>query len=184
VRELVCRVSTNEEIMDLTQWVKRMHALDQEKFGMQVISLDVEDVKTTFYVTLRMTGKVPISGGRAPFRTLVEKEMIYGNLKDTWKQMPGKIMFGNGITWTCQISLDLEQDERSRYIVKRMEIQPVILDLLRDLPVSAGLEIGRDLQGIEEFSSLISGEDVSLERGFLDLILWRSWLATSSIPRL
>ncbi len=62
-----------------------------------------------------------------------------------------------------------KQDERFRYIVRRMEIQPEILDLLRDLPVAAGLAVRRDSQGIEEFYSLVSGEDVSLERGFLDL---------------
>jgi hypothetical protein len=62
-----------------------------------------------------------------------------------------------------------EWDERYRYLVKKMEIQPEILDLLRDLPVSAGLAIRRDLQGVEEFYSLISGKDVVLERDFVDL---------------
>ena len=33
-----------------------MYKLDQETFGTRVISLDVEDVKTTFYDTLRMAG--------------------------------------------------------------------------------------------------------------------------------
>ena len=169
VRELVCGVSSKEEILDVIQWVKRMHSQDQERFGTQVISLDVEDVKATFYDTLRMAGKIQISGGRIPLRTQVEKDVVYGYLKDGWRQIPGKIMFGNGITWTCLVSLDLEQDERSRYLVRRMEVQPEILSLLRDLPVSAGLAIRRDLQGVEEFYSLISGEDVKLERGFLDL---------------
>ena len=169
VKELVCGRSTREEILEVARWIERMHALDQEKFGTQVISLDVEDVKATFYDNLRMAGKIQIPGGQAPLRTAVEKDMIYGYMKDTWKPIPGKIMFGNGITWTCLISLDLERDERFRYIVRRMEVQPEILDLLRDLPVAAGLAVRRDLQGIEEFYSLISGEDVSLERGFLDL---------------
>ena len=44
-----------------------------------------------------------------------------------------------------------------------------ILDLLRDLPVSAGLAIQRDDGGVEEFYSLISGTEVRLERGFIDL---------------
>ena len=169
VKELVCGRSTKEEILEVARWVERMHALDQEKFGTQVISLDVEDVKVTFYDNLRMAGKIQIPGGQAPLRTAVEKDMIYGYMKDTWKPIPGKIMFGNGITWTCLISLDLERDERFRYIVRRMKVQPEILDLLRDLPVAAGLAVRRDLQGIEEFYSLISGEEVSLERGCLDL---------------
>ena len=169
VRELVCGVSSTEEILDVTQWIKKMYRLDQEKFGTQIISFDVEDVKATFYDTLRMAGKIQIPGERAPLRTKVESEMIYGYLKDEWKQIPGKIMFGNGITWTCLISLDLEQDEMYNYVVKKMEIQSEILELLRDLPVSAGLGIRRDLLGVEEFYSLISGQDVCLESGFVDL---------------
>ena len=169
VKELVCGRSTREEIVEVARLIERMNALDQEKFGTQVISLDVEDVKATFYDTLRMAGKIQIPGGQAPLRTAVEKDMIYGYMKDTWKPIPGKIMFGNSITWTCLISLDLERDERFRYIVRRMEIQPENLDLLCDLPLAAGLAVRRDLQGREEFYSLVSGEDVSLERGFLDL---------------
>ena len=39
---------------------------------------------------------------------------------------------------------------------------------VRDLPVSAGLLIRRDIQGVEEFYSLISGVEVRME-GFMDL---------------
>jgi len=35
--------------------------------------------------------------------------------------------------------------------------------------VSAGLAIRRDIWGVEEFYSLISGEEVRIERGFIDL---------------
>ena len=169
VKELVCGVSSREEIAEVAEWIKRMHTQDQEKFGTRIISLDVEDVKATFYDTLRMAGKIQIPGGRAVLRKKVEDEIIYGYLKDDWRQIPAKIMFGNGITWTCLISLDFEVDEEYQYIVKRMEIQPEILDLIRDLPVSAGLAIRRDLQGVEDFYSLISGEELIMERGFIDL---------------
>ncbi len=139
VKELVCGVSSREEIAEVAEWIKRMHAQDQEKFGTRIISFDVEDVKATFYDTLRMAGKIQIPGGCAVLRKKVEDEIIYGYLKDDWRQIPAKIMFGNGITWTCLISLDLEVDEKYQYIVKRMQVQPEILDLIRDLPVAAGL---------------------------------------------
>ena len=47
-----------------------------------------------------------------------------------------------------------------------MIIQNGILDLLRDLPVSAGLAIRRDVGGVEEFYSLISGTEVRLHRSY------------------
>ena len=107
VRELVCRVSSEDEIAATRKWISRMHAIDQNSFASQVISLDVEDVKTMYYDTLRMAGKLSINPEKAVRRTSPEKEIIHGQFKDTWKQIPGKIMFGNGISWTCLISLDL-----------------------------------------------------------------------------
>ena len=169
VRELVCGVSSRTEILEVSNWVRNMHMLDQERFGTKVISLDVEDVKVTFYDTLRMAGKIQIPGGSSVLRSRVESELIYGFPKDDWRQIPGKIMFGNGISWTCLISLNLEHDDRYRYIVKKMEVQSEILDLIRDLPVAAGLAIRRDLQGVEEFYSLISGEELVFGNGFVDL---------------
>ena len=88
-----------------------------------------------------LAGKIQISGGQAVLRKKVETEFVYGYLKDDWRQVPAKIMFGNGVSWTCLISLGLEVDERYQYIMKEMVIQPEILDLIRDLPVVTGLAI-------------------------------------------
>jgi len=169
VRELVCGVSSRDEILHVIKWINEKYTMDQDKFANQVLSFDVEDVKTTYYDTLRMAGKVEIPGDQARLRTELERERIHGYGKDEWRQVPGKIMFGNGVTWTCLISLDLEQDKRARYWFKKMEIQPEIVELLRDLPVVTGLAIRRDLMGVEEFYSLVSGTEFKLERGYLDL---------------
>ena len=141
VRELVCGVSSEEEIVATRDWISKMHAIDQSSFGTQVISMDVEDVKVTYYDTLRMAGKLEIKPERAVIRTHLEKECIHGLTKDTWKQVPGKIMFGNGISWTCLIFLDLKLNERAEYVLEKMEVQDGIVELLCDLPVSSGLAI-------------------------------------------
>jgi len=60
-------------------------------------------------------------------------------------------------------------DRMGDYVLKQMTVQSGIVELLRDLPVSAGLAIWRDVRGVEEFYSLITGMEVKLERGFLDL---------------
>ena len=130
-----------------------MHGLDQERFPSQVILLDVEYVKTTYYDTLWMAGKLSIDPKKAVLRTRVETDLAHGYSKDRWNQVPGKIMFGNGITWTCLISLDLEMDGMGDYILKQMTVQSGIVQLLRGLPVSAGLAIRRDVRGAEEFYS-------------------------------
>ena len=169
VKELVCGVSSEEEIVATREWINRMHEMDQSSYGSQVISLDMEDVKVTYYDTLRMAGKLNINPEGAVIRTSLEKETIHCLTKDIWKQVPGKIMFGNGISWTCLISLDLKMTEEGNYVLEKMAVQNGILEVLRDLPMSAGLAIRRDLRGVEEFYSLISGSEVRLERGFIDL---------------
>ena len=169
VRELVCGVSSDQEVDEVHDWVTTMYRRDQATFGTNIISMDVEDVKTTYYDTLRMAGKVRIHDENAVLRTRVETEMLYEYGKDGWKQIPGKIMFGNGITWVCIISLNLSRNRRDEYILERMNVQPGILDLLRDLPVSAGLGVRRDIRGVQEFYSLISGVEVNMGGGFIDL---------------
>ena len=67
------------------------------------------------------------------------------------------------------ISLNLRRNKSKEYVLERMTVQPEIIELLHDLPMSAGLAIQRDIRGVEEFYSLISGEEVRLERGFIDL---------------
>ena len=169
VRELVCGVSSEDEISKVRDWIKRMHQIDQDLFGSQVISLDMEDVKVTYYDTLRMARKLSIMPENPVIRSHLDKEIIHGWSKDGWRQIPGKIMFGNGITWTCLISLDLKTTEKGDYLLEGMTVQERILEILRDLPVSSGLAIRRDVGGVEEFYSLISGTEVRLERGFIDL---------------
>ena len=49
------------------------------------------------------------------------------------------------------ISLDLEVISKYRYRFKKMRIQTELLDLLRDLPVCAGLGVKGDVHEIEQF---------------------------------
>ena len=169
VRELVCGVSSEDKISEVRNWIKEMHQMDQDLFATQVVSLDVEDVKVTYYDTLRMAGKLSIMPENPVIRSHLDKEVIHGWPKDGWKQVPGKIMFRNGITWTCLISLDLKTTEQGDYLLERMTVQEGILEILRELPLSSGLAIRRDVGGVEEFYSLISRTEVKRERGFIDL---------------
>ena len=169
VRELICGVSSDQEIEETHQWINEMYQKDQGRFGSKVISLDVEDVKVTYHDCLRMAGKVQIENPGAPIRPKTSSEILYKYGKDEYWQIPGKIMFGNGITWMAVISLDMRRNAREEYILETMSVQQGILDLLRDLPVSAGLGVRRDVRGIEEFYSLIADKPVQMMNGFVDL---------------
>jgi len=89
--------------------------------------------------------------------------------KDIWKQVPEKIISWNGVYWMCLISLGLKMDRKKDCIMEKMSVQPEIMELLCELPVSAESAIRGDIRGVEEFYSLISREEVRLERGVRDL---------------
>ena len=108
--KLFCGVSSDQEITEIWKWTNTMYSMDQNKFGTQIISLDVEGVKTTFYNTLRMAQKLKIRSGNAVLKMVAETNIIHRYQKDCWKQAPGKIMIGNGITWACMIFLDLKRN--------------------------------------------------------------------------
>ena len=88
--------------------------------------------------------------------------------EDGWKQIPGKIMLGDGLTWCANISLLYQRNRNGDYIVERIHPQPRLLQVLRDLPICTGVGVRRDVIGIKDFYSTISGETVKL-KGFLDL---------------
>ena len=135
----------------------------------RVISLDVEDVKTTYHDTLRMASKVQIDAPGALLQKKPSKESLVKYGADEYRQIPGKIMVGNGITWMAVISLDMHRNRDGVYFLEQMRVQQGILELLHNFPVSAGLGIRRDVRGIEEFYSLLADEPVELSNGFLDL---------------
>ena len=68
-------------------------------------------------------------------------------------------MFGDGLTWTGIISLLYKRNKNGDYLVSRIEVQPRLLEVLKDLPVCTGVGVRRDVVGIEEFYSILSGQN-------------------------
>ena len=112
--------------------------------------MDVEDVKAFYYGVMRMAGNIVISREDQSFQRHVDDRPVSGLMEDCWKQTPGKIMFGDGLTWCAIISLPYWRNRDEDYIVVRILVQPRILDVLRDLPTCTRVGVRRDFVGIEE----------------------------------
>ena len=169
MREIICDISTKDEIKRFQEWITEKHIKNQDKFDTGVISMDVEDVKASYYDVMRMAGKIVIERpGIQVFKTRIDDRAVPGIREDGWKQTPGKIMFGDGITWTGIISLPYKRDKNGNYLIRSIEVQPGLFKVLKDLPVCTGVGVRQDVVGIEEFYSILSGETVELN-GFVDL---------------
>ena len=98
-----------------------------------VVSMDVEEVRITYYDWMRMTGELLMTTRSEPLKTYLAKERISGFNEDTLKQLPSLIMIGNGTSWVLMISLDIKVISGYRCRFKKMHIQAELLNLLRDL---------------------------------------------------
>ena len=49
MREIICGISTQDEIEKFHEWITEKHLKNQDKFDSGVLSMDVEDVKASYY---------------------------------------------------------------------------------------------------------------------------------------
>ena len=97
--------------------------------------MDVEDVKVSYKDVMRMAGKITISKESQTFKKYLDDRPVSGLQEDGWKQTPAKIMFGNSLTWTAIISLPYKRNRHGEYLVERIEVQPQLIEVLKDVPV-------------------------------------------------
>ena len=95
---------------------------DQERFGTRIISMDVEDVFCTNYDLLRMAGDLEITTANTVLSSKPETYRRSGWAKDVHRNIPDKLMIGNGISWALIISLDLHRNEKGEYLLERMYV--------------------------------------------------------------
>ena len=107
-----------------------MHLLNQDNFDTNIVSMDVKDVKTSYYDVMRLAGKLVISRESQPFQWSLDNRLVLGVHEGGWKQNPGKIMFGNSFCWCAFISLPYRRNKDGEYLVERIVPQPGFLDLL------------------------------------------------------
>ena len=60
VREIICGISSTEEIQKFHEWTTEKHLENQASYNSEIISMDVEDVKASYYDVMRMAGKTVI----------------------------------------------------------------------------------------------------------------------------
>ena len=79
VRERICGISTQDEIEKFHEWVTEKHIKNQDNFDSRVLSMDVEDVKASYYDVMRMAGEMVISNpGTQIFKSKVDDRPVPG----------------------------------------------------------------------------------------------------------
>ena len=85
VREIICGISTQDEIEKFHEWITEKHIENQNKFDSGVISMNVEDVKASYYDVMRMAGEIVISKpGTQIFKSKIDEGAVPGIREDGW----------------------------------------------------------------------------------------------------
>ena len=177
IMEIIAGEATEEEIKEFKNFVDENQERDQEDFPTGAISLDVEEIKISSWDLHRIVSmeednlKEIKLAEELGVETEAEKEAgVWEKYyeKDSWINLPAKIMFGNGYSWAALISLPMSQDESGSYIYRPCRLPSSIVDLLNNLPPAFGLGIKEDIKIITNVYSYLSNEQVSM-KPFIDL---------------
>ena len=96
--EIVIGASSVSEIQEFADWIKIQHERDQVSFPCTTgLSMDVEDQQTSLYDVYGMCGVINMPEKKRLLSEQLEGDIRPGLSADKWRQIPAKIMFGNGI---------------------------------------------------------------------------------------
>ena len=82
--------------------------------------------------------------------------------KDGWRDVPARIMIGNGRTWAVSVSLDISCRDGEN-IIKVQRLNPAVLDLIRCIPVCTGFSVRSNMFMVERFYSELAGQPVTMK---------------------
>ena len=170
-KEITIGKSTTEEVLECHEWIKKRYETDQLVFPTGVIAMDVEEIKLSRMDELRLLGIIPIEKHpHIAADKLIDCEDRLPSMSkgpDKWRQIPVRIMIGNGVSWTFQIRLNLETMGKN-YVIIKQSVSTEVLDLIRSIPVCTGLGVKSDVEDVERFYSELSGEQVKM-KGWIGL---------------
>ena len=90
VREIICGISTPDKIQEFHEWITKMHLSNQDSFNMNVVSMDVEDVKASYYDVISMSGKLVISKERQLFQKRLDSRLVHGIARTDGDRIRGR----------------------------------------------------------------------------------------------
>ena len=76
VKEIIARVSSPEEILEIRKWMEIQHAKDQVILPTGVVSMDVEELCVTHYDWIKMTSELPMTTHSEHLKTYLAKDRI------------------------------------------------------------------------------------------------------------
>ena len=165
VSEVTIRESSEQEFEQFAKWVFANHKTNQDRFPSGLVSLDVEEIKIPTARLIELQNKVknwdedtqPII---FPIPSFYESEC---------KNIPAKIIFGDGIEWFASIRFNwsmIVEKGRMMYKLDPTPIPPnhLALTILKRLKYFTGQGIMSDRNFIQQFFKFIYNMQLNLPK--------------------
>ena len=151
IRKIIVGVSKPDNLRNDFSWFWNWWRESQARYPTNVISMDSEEVSATLYNVYRIAGYIECPDP-VPFSDKPDLELYPGfKAEDRWKQLPAKIMIGDGIMFMLFISLEFQRDRNGDYLVQRVCAQEELLDFHVEIPVCVGLRVESDVADAKWF---------------------------------
>ena len=149
VREIVVGATPPMKLKEDIDWMWKQYGANQAELPTAVLSLDVEEVPGHLYDEYRLVGLISHKHEFVELSLDRETEELYPGIPDKNIQIPVRIMIGDGITWCLMITIIAEPkmiDNGSgrkvqTHMIRKFEVQPEILELIRSLALVTGVGI-------------------------------------------
>ena len=145
VREIVIGKTEGSLVNDIAKWASMMHKRDNNRCPVGAMSMDVEELKVhvSDFEEIMQKSKSSSTSKIRIRRKFYEKAPC--------KQLPVKMMLGNGYSWAVMITVEVTpmRNQPDYFEVTPIAFQPELLDFLRDCPLFVGVGIRSDVEEME-----------------------------------
>ena len=166
VREIVVGQTSGIEIETIIWWMLDQMEKNEISLPCSGLALDIITQRISLRDMYRMAGKIPILDGEQLVADELELNLIPSLPIDEWRDIPVKILMGDGVNWLTVITVNVGTPGRPW--LKPTNIQPELIRLITGTPAVVGFDMKRKCQLVEDMFTIISGSSVQM-RGFVDL---------------
>ena len=166
VREIIINQTSGVEIESIVWWMLDQMEKNEISLPCSGLAFDILTQRISNRDMYRMAGKIPIPDEKQLVADELETKIIPSLPIDEWRDIPVKILMGDGVDWLTIITLNLGTPGRPW--LKPVTIQPELIRLITGTPSVVGFDMKKKYQLVEDMFTIISGNSVQM-RGFVDL---------------
>ena len=171
-RELIIGESSPELITETAEWAKNNFQSNQADAPSSALAMQTKYIPITDHDLKRLASATEEFCMETTLTPRTTNDILpdsNGNIPiNTWKYLPAKIAFGDGMSWQLILSFNIRMQDKDKFITPPRVIHEEIIRLLDALPAVVAYNALEQVTTIEATLTMLSGREVEILR-VLDL---------------